>query len=602
VAGASQSVGEYGLLADCNSAALVKRDGSIDWLCLPRFDSPSTFARILDPDAGHWSLRPPGRWRSRRRYIPGSLVLETTFEASEGRARVIDALAFERGQRGHQLGLSARHEVLRLVEGVSGRVPLELEFVPRPEYGLGRPLLRAVGGGAMTVGGPDRLALSAAVELVVDDDMLRSAFTVEAGDRLGFALRWAPVEAPPPRPTPAGDVAAAVEDAIKAWRSWETEHDIYEGARRELVRFSSRVLKSLTYRPTGAIVAAPTTSLPEMIGGERNWDYRYGWIRDASMTLDALWIGACPEEADDFVSWLRGAAGGHVHEDRPLQIVYGIGGERDLAERELSHLRGHRDSGPVRVGNGAWNQTQLDVYGEFLDAYYRYVDRLRAPDGQLAHFLADLADTAAARWQERGSGIWEARSGPQQYLSGKLYCWVALDRAIRLAPRLGAEKRVESWSRERQRIAEAILTRGWSVAKQAFTQRLDSDELDAAALLVPLVGFLPPTDKRVLSTIEAIERDLLEEGLVHRYHSFDGLRGGEGAFVLCSFWLVSALARAGRRERAERLFDEVVGFANDLGLLAEEVNPRTGEALGNFPQAFSHVGLITAAYDLDRLS
>jgi alpha,alpha-trehalase len=602
VAGASQSVGEYGLLADCNSAALVKRDGSIDWLCLPRFDSPSTFARILDPDAGHWSLRPPGRWRSRRRYIPGSLVLETTFEASEGRARVIDALAFERGQRGHQLGLSARHEVLRLVEGVSGRVPLELEFVPRPEYGLGRPLLRAVDAGAMTVGGPDRLALSAAVELVVDDDMLRSAFTVEAGDRLGFALRWAPVEAPPPRPTPAGDVAAAVEDAIKAWRSWETEHDIYEGARRELVRFSSRVLKSLTYRPTGAIVAAPTTSLPEMIGGERNWDYRYGWIRDASMTLDALWIGACPEEADDFVSWLRGAAGGHVHEDRPLQIVYGIGGERDLAERELSHLRGHRDSGPVRVGNGAWNQTQLDVYGEFLDAYYRYVDRLRAPDGQLAHFLADLADTAAARWQERGSGIWEARSGPQQYLSGKLYCWVALDRAIRLAPRLGAEKRVESWSRERQRIAEAILTRGWSVAKQAFTQRLDSDELDAAALLVPLVGFLPPTDKRVLSTIEAIERDLLEEGLVHRYHSFDGLRGGEGAFVLCSFWLVSALARAGRRERAERLFDEVVGFANDLGLLAEEVNPRTGEALGNFPQAFSHVGLITAAYDLDRLS
>jgi GH15 family glucan-1,4-alpha-glucosidase len=256
VAGANQSVGEYGLLADCNAAALVGQDGSIDWLCLPRFDSPSMFARILDPDAGHWSLRPLGRWRSRRRYIPGSLVLETTFEASQGRARVIDALAFERGQRGHQLGLSAPHEVLRLVEGVSGRVTLELEFVPRPEYGLGRPLLRAADGGAMTVGGPDRLALSGALGPVVDDDMVRSVFTVEAGDRLGFALRWAPVEAPPPRPTLAGDVAAAVEDAIEAWRSWETEHDIYDGAHRELVRFSSLVLKSLIYQPTWAIVAA----------------------------------------------------------------------------------------------------------------------------------------------------------------------------------------------------------------------------------------------------------------------------------------------------------------------------------------------------------
>jgi GH15 family glucan-1,4-alpha-glucosidase len=255
----------------------------------------------------------------------------------------------------------------------------------------------------------------------------------------------------------------------------------------------------------------------------------------------------------------------------------------------------------VRVGNGAWNQTQLDVYGEFLDAYYRYVDRLRAPDGQLAHFLADLADTAAARWQERGSGIWEARARPQHYLSGKLYCWVALDRAICLAPRLGAEERVESWSRERQRIAEAILTRGWSASKRAFTQAFDSEELDAAALLVPLVGFLPPSDERVLSTIDAIERELLEEGLVRRYRSFDGLRGREGTFVICSFWLVSALARAGRRERAEQLFDEIVRFANDLGLLAEEFDPRTGEPLGNFPQAFSHVGLITAAHDLDRL-
>jgi GH15 family glucan-1,4-alpha-glucosidase len=589
------------LLSDCNSAALVGRNGSIDWLCLPRYDSPSVFARILDPDAGHWSITPSGDWQSRRRYLPGSLVLETTFETSEGKARVLDALAFRRGQRGHGLGLSAPHEVLRLVEGLSGRVDLELELALRPEYGLGRPLLRLATGGAATSGGPDRFALTAPVELSIDD-VVTGAFAVEAGDRVGFALCRAPADEPEREATPAGEVGAAIEDVVEAWRSWEAEHDVYTGPHRELVRLSSRVLKGLTYRPTGAIVAAPTTSLPEAIGGERNWDYRYAWIRDASLTVDALWIGTCSDEVDDFVSWMAGAAGGHVHADRPLQIMYSVAGEPDLAERELPHLRGHRDSRPVRVGNGAWNQTQLDVYGEFLDAYCRYVDRLREPDEQLAHFIADLADTAAARWQERGSGIWEARAGPQHYLSGKLYCWVALDRAIRLAPRIGAADRVERWTRERDRIREAILTRGWSASKRAFTQAFDSEELDAAALLVPLVGFLPPTDERVLSTLDAVERELIEDGLVLRYRSEDGLGGEEGTFVICSFWLVSALARAGRRERAEQLFDRVVGFANNLGLLAEEIDPRTGELLGNFPQAFSHVGLITAARDLDHTS
>lgn len=598
----SLSIGDYALLADCNSAALVGLDGSVDWLCLPRYDSPSAFARILDRDAGHWSIRPRGRWESRRRYLPGSLVLETTFETGEGHVRLLDALAFERGQRGHALGLSAPHELLRLVEGLSGRVTLELEVVLRPEYGLGRPLLRLADGGAVTRGGPDRFALAAAVPLSVDEDMLRATFTVEAGDRTGFALRWAPVEGPSPEATPAGDVPAALEDAAEAWRSWEADHDIYDGPHRELVRFSSRVLKGLTYRPTGAVVAAPTTSLPETIGGQRNWDYRYAWIRDASFTLDALWIGTCSDEIDHFVSWMEGAAGGHVHEDRPLQIMYGIGGERDLAERELPHLRGHRGSRPVRVGNGAWNQTQLDIYGEFLDAYHRYIERLGDPDEQLAHFLGDFADTAAARWQEWGSGIWEARAGPQHYLSGKLYCWVALDRAIRLAPRIGAGDRVDHWSRGREQIRAAILTRGWSASKRAFTQAFDSNDLDAAALLIPLVGFLPPTDERVLSTIDAIERELLKGGLVLRYRSNDGLSGDEGTFVICSFWLVNALARAGRRDRAEQLFEHVVGFANELGLLAEEIDPDTGELLGNFPQAFSHIGLITAAWDIDRAS
>jgi GH15 family glucan-1,4-alpha-glucosidase len=596
----SLSIGDYGLLGDCNSAALIGRDGSVDWLCFPRFDSRSLFARILDPDAGHWSIRPRGDWESRRRYLPGSLVLETTFITQEGTVRVLDALAFERGQRGHALGRSAPHELLRLVEGLAGPVEVELELALRPEYGLGRPLLQRARGGVVTRGGPDRFALTAGSDLSLAGGTVKAAFPVAAGERIGFALRWGPGEQDEPQATPADEVGASIEDVVEAWRSWEAEHDIYDGARRDLVRLSSRVLKGLTYQPTGAIVAAPTTSLPEAIGGERNWDYRYAWIRDASLTLDALWIGTCPDEVDDFVSWMAGAAGGHVHEDRPLQIMYGIAGERDLAERELPHLRGHRDSRPVRVGNGAWSQTQLDVYGEFLDAYCRYVDRLREPDEQLAHFLADLADTAAARWQEVGSGIWEARAGPQHYLSGKLYCWVALDRAIRLAPRIGAADRIEGWSGERDRIRDAILTRGWSASKRAFTQALDSDELDAAALLVPLVGFLPPTDERVLSTLDAIERELIEDGLVLRYRSNDGLSGEEGTFVICSFWLVSALARAGRRERAEHLFERVVGFANDLGLLAEEIDPRTGELLGNFPQAFSHVGLITAAWDLDR--
>jgi len=448
-------IADYALLADCSSAALVGRNGSADWLCFPRYDSPSVFARILDPDAGHWSIRPASRWTSSRRYAPGSLALETTFETSQGVLRLVDVLAFAQGQRGHALGLAPPHELLRLVEGLSGRVELELELAPRPEYGLGRPLLRHVADGVATRGGPDRLAMSGGVPLRIEEDGVCASFTVEAGQTVGFALRWARAEESEPSPTRPADVRDAVADAVEAWRSWEAEHDIYEGPHRELVRFSSRVLKGLSYRPTGAIVAAPTTSLPETIGGERNWD-RYSWIRDASFTLDALWIGTCPDEVEDFVAWMAEAAGGYVHEDRPLQIVYGIAGERDLAERELPHLRGHRDSRPVRIGNGAWDQTQLDIYGEFLDAYCLYVERLREPDEQLAHFLVDLADAAADRWQERGSGIWETRSGPQHYLSGKLYCWVALDRAIRLAPRIGASEHVPRWAVERDRIRKAI--------------------------------------------------------------------------------------------------------------------------------------------------
>ena len=593
-------IASYGLLSDCNSAALVGTDGSIDWLCWPRFDSDSVFARILDVGAGHWSIRPVGEWESRRRYLPGTLVLETEFECAEGRVRLTDALRFGLGERGHRIGLDVPHELVRVITCLSGRAEIDLDFAPSPEYGLGRPLLRRTETGVVTAGGPTRLALSYDAPLRVEDSRVEGSFELGEGETRRFALRWGPPERGNPVAIPPAEVAAALEDTVEAWRSWEGEHDIYEGPHRDLIGLSLRVLKGLTYRPTGAVVAAPTTSLPEQIGGERNWDYRYSWIRDASMTLDALWIGTCSDEVEHFVSWMVGAAGGHVHPERPLQILYGVGGEQDLAERTLPHLRGHRDSRPVRVGNGAWNQTQLDVYGEFLDAYCRYAERLDVPDEHLAHFLADVAAAAAARWRERGSGIWEARAEPRHYLSGRLYCWVALDRAVRLADRIGAPGKRQAWATERDRVREAILSQGWSETKEAFTQAFGHDDLDAVALLIPLLGFLPASDPRVRTTIDAVERELTEDGLLRRYRSEDGLEGGEGAFLICSFWLASSLARAGERDRAEAVFERVVGFANDLGLLAEEADARTGELLGNFPQAFSHVGLIAAAAELDR--
>jgi GH15 family glucan-1,4-alpha-glucosidase len=341
------------------------------------------------------------------------------------------------------------------------------------------------------------------------------------------------------------------------------------------------------------------------VGGERNWDYRYAWIRDASLTLEAHYIGTCPVEARDFVSFMTSAAGGHVGHAGTLQIMYGIGGQHDLSERELPHLRGWRDSRPVRVGNGAWVQTQLDVYGELLDAIYTYREQLGVLHPEIQAFVADLADTAAGSWIEPDAGMWEMRGEPRHHLSSKVFCWTALDRAIKLAPQLGDYARIEEWTAERDRIRDAVLARGWSDKRQAFVQSFDSDELDASALLIPLVGFLPATDERMKSTIDAIAEELTEGGLVLRYRNteglnIDGLQGKEGTFVMCSFWLVSCLAQAGEVERAERLFDQLVGYANDLGLLSEEIDARKDEQLGNFPQAFSHVGLITAAFELDK--
>ena len=598
----STPIADYGLLADCNTAALVSREGSIDWLCLPRYDSESVFARILDPDAGHWSIRPAGAFTSERRYLPGSLVVETTFTTDTGTVRLTDALVFAQGQRRHDLGFDAPHELLRSVEGVAGEVELLVELAPRSEYGLVRPLFRKEGDGGRTFGGPNRITVRAGVPVEIDAVTMHARFIVSAGEQVGFALRWAPTEAKDvPTPTAPQDVAARIADSGAAWLSWEGDHDIYDGPHRDLVRMSSRVLKGLTYRPTAAIVAAPTTSLPETVGGERNWDYRYSWIRDASLTLEALYIGSCSDEAEEFVSFMTSSAGGGAS----LQIMYGIGGEHDLSERELPHLRGWRDSRPVRVGNGAWGQTQLDVYGELLSALHIYREQLGELHPEIQEFVAYLADAAATRWHETDAGMWEMRGEPRHHLSSKVLCWVALDRAVKLAPALGEFAKEDDWTAARDEIRATILERGWSEERQAYTQSFGSDELDAAQLLMPIVGFLPATDERMRSTIEAIARDLTEDGLVLRYRNeeglnADGLTGEEGTFVICSFWLVSCLAQAGEVERAEQLFDQLAGYANDLGLLAEEIETETGEQLGNFPQAFSHIGLITAAYEIDK--
>jgi GH15 family glucan-1,4-alpha-glucosidase len=600
----SQPVANYGLLADCNSAALVDRDGSIDWLCLPRYDSDAVFARLLDPDAGHWSIRPTRPYRAERRYLPGTLVVETTFTTDTGQVRLTDAMAFAVGQRGHDLGYDAPHELIRSVEGVAGEVELELELAPRPQYGLIKPLVRLEDGGARTFGA-GRLSIRSAVPLELEDATMRATFTAGEGDRLGFSMRWAPPESrEAPTPTPPDAVADRIADTAEAWRSWEAEHDIYEGPHRDLVRMSSRVLKGLTYRPTGAIVAAPTTSLPETVGGERNWDYRFSWIRDSSLTIEALYIGSCPDEAEEFVSFMTSSAGGRAGEGS-LQIMYGIGGEHDLSERELPHLRGWRESRPVRVGNGAWDQVQLDVYGELLNSLWLYREKLGELHSEIQAFVADLADTAARRWMETDSGMWEMRGEPRHHLSSKVLCWTALDRAVKLAPQLGEHAKTEEWEAARDEIRAAVLERGWSDEKRAFAQSFDSDELDAAQLLMPMLGFLPADDERMRSTIEAIVNELTEGGLVLRYRNdeglnADGLTGEEGTFTICSFWLVSCLAKAGELERAEALFDQLAGYANDLGLLAEEIDTANGEQLGNFPQAFSHIGLITAAWEIDK--
>jgi alpha,alpha-trehalase len=611
------AISDYALLSDRHSAALVSRTGSIDWLCFPRFDSPSVFARLLDGQAGHWSVRATGARSVTRRYLDRTMVLETTYRTRTGTAVVVDALATGEGNRGHGLGRGAPHLLLRRVNCTEGEVEIDVKYVPRPEYGLVIPLLDPIDGGLVAVGGADVLILSAPIQLTVERSSASGRLRLGEGEEAGFALhhnnRAATGTA---RVWTQPEIANRLEETVSAWQSWSDLHQAYVGPWRDLVHHSGRVLQALSFQPTGAICAAATTSLPEAPGGTRNWDYRYAWVRDASFTIEALWVAACPDEANEFFDYMTASAAGSLEQGADLQIMFGIGGERDLTERELSHLAGWRGSAPVRVGNGAWRQRQLDVYGELLSAVYRLSDHLfdqtdrvgpmaapgkwdKPPDlaPSTRQFLTELADTAARRWREKDHGIWEVRGEPRHFLYSKLMCWVALERATALAGHIGAADRVQAWAHTQGQIRQAILSEGWSDRVKAFTQSFGSDDLDASSLMVALVGFLPPDDPRVLATIAATEERLTDDrGLVYRYRADDGLDGQEGSFLLCTFWLAQALAVAGQPDRARSVFERAAAFANDVGLLAEEVDPGNGELLGNFPQAFSHIGLVNAAW------
>jgi alpha,alpha-trehalase len=597
----SLPIGDYALLSDCRSAALVSRAGSVDWLCFPRFDGPSVFCRLLDPAGGCFSIRPAGDFQVSRRYLDQTMVLETTFTTAGGTAVLTDALALGLQERGHDLGGSSPGVLLRRLACTAGRVEAEVSYAPRPEYGLVEPILIEVPGGLAARGGADRLMLSSAASLAVDRATATATLTLTAGQQAAFALAHGAMSGPALHPWPAAEIATRLDDTMAGWRSWSEIHQSYEGPWQDLVRHSGRVLQAMTFAPTGAIVAAATTSLPESVGGQRNWDYRYTWVRDASLTMEALWVAACPDEADKFFVFLADAAASQLRRQDDLQIMFGVGGERDLSERELPHLAGWRDSRPVRVGNGAWTQRQLDVYGELLGAAQRLIDHLGDMDPVTKEFLIAAADTASRRWLDQDQGIWELRGQPRHFLYSKLMCWVALERAIALADHLGATDRVAGWAATRDQIRTAILERGWSERAGAFTQAFGSDDLDAANLMLAITGFLPATDPRMKATIDATAQRLTDErGLVYRYLSRDGLSGQEGTFLLCTFWLAQAQALAGETDAATATFERAIASLSDVGLLAEEIDPGDGGMIGNFPQAFSHIGLVNAAWTIAR--
>ncbi|GAA2310136.1 glycoside hydrolase family 15 protein [Glycomyces scopariae] len=589
---------DYALLSDRHTAALVSSDGSIDWLCRPRFDSPAVLGRLLDPDAGHWSIRPTAPFRSERAYVGDTFVLRTTFTTDAGTAVLTDALALgpatDRGRI--RLGAGAPIATLRVIECTAGEVEIDFAFRPRPEYGLVSPIFTPVPGGVLATGGPARFVLTSPVPLDSGEEGATTRTILHKGRSLHFAVQTADLAQDPPPAWSSEAVQAALDETILAWQDWHDAHPGWPGPYEALIDRSVLVLEALRYQPTGAIVAAPTTSLPEAVGAGRNWDYRYAWVRDASFTVQALAAAGCHGEAVEFFEFMTRAAA-HYQPEKPLQIMFGIGGEHDLSERELGHLAGWRGSRPVRVGNAAWLQPQLDVYGELLDAAWHLRGHLQGLDEPARRFLAGIADAAADQWEQADQGIWESRGEPRHYVYSKLMCWVALDRAVKFAHRLGAADRAGDWAAARDRVREAIETRGWNPEAGAFCAAFGADDLDAAVLAMPASGFLPGDDPRLISTVDAIDRRLRDaRGLVRRYETgSDGLDGVEGSFVMCTFWLAQALALTGRPDRAAEAFDLAATCANDLGLLSEEIDTATGAMLGNFPQAFSHIGLLNAA-------
>ncbi|MFF2366869.1 glycoside hydrolase family 15 protein [Streptomyces sp. NPDC058122] len=583
---------DYALIGDEQTAALVGRDGSVDWLCLPRFDSAACFAALLgDEDNGHWRIAPENAGAcTRRAYRPDTLVLDTEWDTDEGSVRVTDLMP----QREHA------PDLVRVVEGLSGRVRMRSLLRLRFDYGSVVPWMRRSDGHRVAVAGPDSVWLRSEppVHTYGKDFRTHSEFTVEAGDKVAFVLTWHPSHRPRP---PLCDPFEALETSVQDWRAWAARCR-YDGPHRDAVVRSLITLKALTYAPTGGIVAAPTTSLPEELGGVRNWDYRYCWLRDSTLTLGALLSAGYHEEAEAWRDWLLRAVAG---DPAALQIMYGLSGERRLSEYEIPWLSGYAGSSPVRVGNSAVEQLQLDVYGEVIDSL-SLARRSGLPSRpHMWRVECAMMEFLRVAWRQPDEGIWEVRGPRRHFVYSKVMAWVAADRAVRTLeddPSLDGD--IEGWRAMRDEVHREVCERGFDPVRNTFTQSYGSPELDASLLLIPRVGFLPPDDPRVVGTVDAVRAELARDGfLVRRYSTtttagVDGLPGDEGTFVVCSFWLADALHLTGRTREARELFERLVGLTNDLGLLSEEYDPVAGRQLGNFPQAFSHIGLVVSALSL----
>lgn len=580
---------DYGVIGNCHSAALISSRGSIDWLCLPRFDSPSIFARILDHDkGGHWNINPTGRFHSEHRYIENTNVIETIFTTAQGSLRLIDFMVI--AQPAQDQGQPPM--LVRLVESVDGEHEIESHCVLRPDYARIQPTIKQDGHSVLCEG----FVITGPVDWQLHDETraLTCRLILQPGQRVAFSLEAAD-EYPGTYPL---DADIALDTTIDFWRSWSAQCT-YEGPYRDMVIRSALALKLCTYAPTGAIVAAPTTSLPEEIGGIRNWDYRFTWLRDASFTLYALLLAGYLHEDDPFLGWIVES----VHSaGTAIRILLPISPHSDLEEKTLDHLEGYRGSRPVRIGNGAAHQIQLDVYGEVLDAlHFAWRVGQFDPASVWAHFRP-LVDWVAGNWQQPESGIWEVRGGLRNFVFGKVMCWVALDRAIDMATDIGLPGDISLWQTQCDRIRADVFEHGWSEKLGAFKQSYEDDQLDASNLLLPVVGFIEGDDPRMLSTLDATIAGLVVDDLCYRYvDAPEGLSGGEATFVLCTFWLIDALILAGRELEAQRIFERTLERSTSLGLFAEEIDPVSGAHLGNFPQAFSHIGLINAAVSLAHI-